>query len=129
MSNHVTELLPASRALYSFASWSDFQSDFVDLQKLMETGSSLMKEHSPIVFHSLILGAVKSLAKRRLKLLSVRFDAHILLNGNVEKNSMKSNPKHFTNCVKVDCHLHTSSCATAEHLLDFVKRSFKENKV
>lgn len=76
-----------------------------------------------------LLGPANSLAKRRLKLMSVRFDAHILLNGNVEKNSMKSNPKHFTNSVKVDCHLHTSSCATAEHLLDFVKRSYKEHKV
>ncbi len=110
MTKHRSVELPPVVPLYSFAPIEDFLADFQQL------------------IHLATHGPTASLSKRRLKLLSVRFDAHILLNGNAEKNSMKGNAKHFTNMVKVDNHLHTSSCATAEHLLSFVKRSYASRR-
>jgi hypothetical protein len=63
-----------------------------------------------------------------LQLLSSRFDAHVLLNGLAEKRSMRSITKHFANLVKVDNHIHTSSSATASHLLDYVRRCYHSKK-
>ena len=110
MVQHKSEPLEPIVPLYAYHTLNEFVSDFQEVVHLASNGPTA------------------SLSKRRLKLLSVRFDAHVLLNGSAEKNSMKNSPKHFTTMVKVDNHLHTSSCATAHHLLQFVKRSYEEEK-
>ena len=68
------------------------------------------------------------MSKRRLRLLATRYDAHVLLNSEAEKNSMRNVTRHFTNLIKVDNHVHTSSASTAQHLLDYVKRQYHEKK-
>lgn len=110
MQGHVFHKLTAVEPLYTFASINEFEADFNDLLKLSHDGPTL------------------SLAKRRLKLLSTKYDAHVLLNGTSEKNLLKKMPKHFINLIKVDNHVHTSSAATAEHLLNFVKRTYHVHK-
>ncbi|PRP84100.1 AMP deaminase [Planoprotostelium fungivorum] len=67
-------------------------------------------------------GPTKSLTYQRLKFLEAKFNLHKLLNEKRETEGSQSDPKDFSNIVKVDTHIHLAAGMTAAHLLDYIKR-------
>eukprot|EP01114_Cavostelium_apophysatum_P013826 TRINITY_DN3441_c0_g1_i3.p1 TRINITY_DN3441_c0_g1~~TRINITY_DN3441_c0_g1_i3.p1 ORF type:complete len:1400 (-),score=428.10 TRINITY_DN3441_c0_g1_i3:135-4334(-) len=67
-------------------------------------------------------GPCKSFTYQRLKVLEYKYDIHRILNEETEKLASKSDPKHFSNIVKVDTHIHLAAGMTSRHLLEFIKR-------
>lgn len=73
-------------------------------------------------------GPAKSIAYRRLKYLSSKFEMFNLLNESHELAEMKSVPhRDFYNMRKVDTHVHLASCMNQKHLLRFIKSKMKRN--
>jgi len=79
------------------------------------------------------LGPIRTLAYKRLRLLSARFHLHEQLNREAELREQKHVPhRDFYNVRKVDTHVHHSSFMTQKHLLRFIKsklRKFPDDKV
>ncbi|KAL4073213.1 hypothetical protein V8B97DRAFT_1869206 [Scleroderma yunnanense] len=71
-------------------------------------------------------GPAKSIAYRRLKYLSSKFEMFSLLNGSQELAEMKVS-EDFYNVRKVDTHVHLASCMNQKHLLRFIKSKMKRN--
>lgn len=73
-------------------------------------------------------GPVSTFAYKRLKLLIMRFNFHILLNDSRELEMQKLVPhRDFYNVRKVDTHVHHSACMNQKHLLKFIKHKLKHN--
>lgn len=72
-------------------------------------------------------GPVKSMAFKRLELLSARFGLHTVLNSDREMDAQKSVPhRDFYNVRKVDTHVHHSACMNQTHLLQFIKDKLRD---
>jgi AMP deaminase len=68
----------------------------------------------------------RSFCYRRLQLLSLRFQMHLLLNDEAERLEQMTVPhRDFYNVRKVDTHIHHSSCMNQKHLLRFIKKKLK----
>ncbi|KAJ8593963.1 AMP deaminase [Rhizopogon salebrosus TDB-379] len=73
-------------------------------------------------------GPSKSIAYRRLKYLTSKFEMYSLLNEFQEMADMKSVPhRDFYNVRKVDTHVHLASCMNQKHLLRFIKSKMKRS--
>lgn len=65
---------------------------------------------------------------KRLKLNSEKFSMYGVLNGDQEQLSQKMFPhRDFYNCIKVDTHVHHTSCANQKHFLNFIKYKLKQH--
>jgi len=69
-------------------------------------------------------GPVKSFTYYQLKKLDAKWRFHNLLNGKLELDATKLDPKDFSNVVKVDTHIHLAAGMTAHQLLSFIKVDF-----
>ena len=56
-----------------------------------------------------------------IEVLEYKFGAHKLLNQITEKLATKSDPKDFSNIIKIDTHIHLAAGMTSNHLLEFIK--------
>lgn len=100
----------SGRPLVPVVSHTEF---YGDLRVLMETACS------PIV---------KSQCFKRLKLLRSRFEMHMLLNEQLERDVQRQVPhRDFYNVRKVDTHVHHSASMNEKHLLKFIKRMLRDN--
>ena len=71
-------------------------------------------------------GPVRSFCFARLKLLEMRFRAHVQLNREAERDASACVPhRDFYNVRKVDTHIHHSACMNAKHLLRFIKHKLR----
>ena len=82
--------------------------------------------------------AAQSFAEKELMMLEMKFNLHELLNREFEKEEMKvvtclaqlihqSVQVDLERVIKVDTHLHAASCATARHLLSFIKHKIEHH--
>jgi AMP deaminase len=68
----------------------------------------------------------RSFCYKRLQLLTLRFQMHLLLNDESERLEQMTVPhRDFYNVRKVDTHIHHSSCMNQKHLLRFIKKKLK----
>lgn len=68
----------------------------------------------------------RSFCYKRLQLLTLRFQMHMLLNDEAERLEQMTVPhRDFYNVRKVDTHIHHSSCMNQKHLLRFIKKKLK----
>jgi AMP deaminase len=70
-------------------------------------------------------GPVKTLSYKRLKILQLKYDLHVLLNGAREQAASQDDPRDFGNVMKVDTHIHLSAAMTSKHLLDFIRHKLR----
>ncbi|KAG9315878.1 AMP deaminase [Chiua virens] len=87
---------------------------FVDLDRVLEIISD---------------GPAKSIAYRRLKYLTSKYEMYQLLNESQELAAMKviNVSRDFYNARKVDTHVHLASCMNQKHLLRFIKAKMKRS--
>ena len=72
-------------------------------------------------------GPVKTLSYKRLKILHLKYDLHVLLNGAREQTASQDDPRDFGNVMKVDTHVHLSAAMTSKHLLDFIRGKLRSS--
>lgn len=70
-------------------------------------------------------GPTKTLSYKRLKILNLKYDLHVLLNGSREAAASQNDPRDFGNVMKVDTHIHLSAAMTSKHLLDFIRNKLR----
>lgn len=62
---------------------------------------------------------------RRLQVLQLKYDLHVLMNGGREQAASQNDPRDFGNVMKVDTHIHLSAAMTSKHLLDFIRHKLR----
>ncbi|CAD7963384.1 unnamed protein product [Amoebophrya sp. A120] len=73
-------------------------------------------------------GTVKSFCRRELGLLARSFSIHKLLNSQSrEQRQVQQSKGDFYRLAKVDTHVHLAAAMTANHLLDFIQRKYREH--
>lgn len=71
-------------------------------------------------------GPTKTYCHRRLKFLESKFYLHEMLNEIAELKELKMTPhRDFYNIRKVDTHIHAAACMNQNHLLKFIKHTYK----
>ena len=66
-------------------------------------------------------GPSRSLAKRRLKILEMHYNTHVMMNESYEVEESKHLASDFNAVPKVDNHIHAAGSMTAAEFLDFLK--------
>ncbi|KAL0230304.1 hypothetical protein PCE1_003865 [Barthelona sp. PCE] len=73
------------------------------------------------------MGFMRTFAEHRLKLLEEKFNLHISMNGEVERDSQrKSRRRDFHSVGKVDNHIHAAAAFNAKRLLLFIREKIKK---
>ncbi|KAL8425960.1 hypothetical protein Efla_000937 [Eimeria flavescens] len=71
--------------------------------------------------------ACKSFCYRRLRYLEEKFVLHLMFNNAAELEETRSNQhRDFYNVRKVDTHVHHAAAMNQKHLLNFIRRKYKE---
>ncbi|XP_069489502.1 AMP deaminase 1-like [Ambystoma mexicanum] len=70
-------------------------------------------------------GAINTYTAQRLKYHTSKFQMHMMLNELSEMKEVKESARDFYNCRKVDTHIHAAACMSAQHLLSYIKHSYK----
>ncbi|KAL8271080.1 hypothetical protein Esti_004997 [Eimeria stiedai] len=71
--------------------------------------------------------ACKSFCYRRLRYLEKKFVLHLMFNNAAELEETRSNQhRDFYNVRKVDTHVHHAAAMNQKHLLNFIRRKYKE---
>ncbi|PRP86453.1 AMP deaminase [Planoprotostelium fungivorum] len=101
--NHHRQECSSGSPLYTPIQWTEFCADIMRLERIR------------------LDGRVNSLSVKRLELLELKYDLHVLLNDFTERERLKKSRTDFDHIIKVDTHVHALSAPCAGHLLDFMK--------
>jgi hypothetical protein len=138
--------------LAPIAGWAEFSEDLRKLWKFVRNAparticfkrlqllekKALTAQHSTALHHcmcrphllspliSCVHASVLCAAVCPVRVFCLQYQMYLLLNGELETESSRDDPRDFYNIDKVDNHIHIAAAMTSRHLLQFIKKKAK----